>query len=208
MIESHLIWFDYRKIWFGRLIGSDLSLSLCDLWFEQIRTLWSESNAVFYDLCWQVYAHQQTKTVCEKSRNKFIWLVYNTLYWGFDLITRSSSEEAGTQFFRVLMRRSAVASSQSYNRLLKDYGHRQRTRPSARKVIGLWIETRAVISWVTPTTALMRQLIVTSRKTRKNWVPASSDENLVMRLKRQNKVLKFWLWCMNFLLRIVCWKLA
>jgi len=35
---------------------------------------------------------------------------------------------------------------------------------SARKVIELWIETRAVISWVTPTTAfLMRQLIVASR---------------------------------------------
>ena len=33
-----------------------------------------------------------------------------TLFWRFDLITRSSSEEAGTQFFRVLMRRSAVAS--------------------------------------------------------------------------------------------------
>jgi len=40
-------------------------------------------------------------------------------------------------------------------------------------------------------------------KTRKNWVPASSDEDLVMRSKRQNKVLKFWLWYMNFLLRIV-----
>jgi len=35
---------------------------------------------------------------------------------------------------------------------------------SARKVIELWIETRAVISWVTPTNAfLMRQLIVASR---------------------------------------------
>jgi len=35
---------------------------------------------------------------------------------------------------------------------------------SARKVIELWIETREVISWVTPTTAfLMRQLIVASR---------------------------------------------
>ena len=33
-----------------------------------------------------------------------------TLFWRFDLITRSLSEEAGTQFFRVLMRRSAVAS--------------------------------------------------------------------------------------------------
>jgi len=40
-------------------------------------------------------------------------------------------------------------------------------------------------------------------KTRKNWVPASSDEHLVMRSKRQNKVFKFWLWYMNFLLRIV-----
>jgi len=28
-----------------------------------------------------------------------------TLFWRFDLITRSSSEEAGAQFFRVLMRR-------------------------------------------------------------------------------------------------------
>ena len=35
---------------------------------------------------------------------------------------------------------------------------------SVRKVIELWIETRAVISWVMPTTAfLMRQLIVASR---------------------------------------------
>ena len=35
---------------------------------------------------------------------------------------------------------------------------------SARKVIKLWIETRAVISWVTTTTVfLMRQLIVASR---------------------------------------------
>jgi len=35
---------------------------------------------------------------------------------------------------------------------------------------------------------------------RKNWVPASSDEDLVMRSKRHNKVLKFCLWYMNFLL--------
>ena len=40
-------------------------------------------------------------------------------------------------------------------------------------------------------------------ETQKNWVPASSDEDLVMRTKRQNKVLNFWLWYMNFLLRIV-----
>jgi len=37
-------------------------------------------------------------------------------------------------------------------------------------------------------------------KTRKNWVPASSDEDLVMRSKRKNKVLKFWLWYVSFLL--------
>jgi len=37
-------------------------------------------------------------------------------------------------------------------------------------------------------------------KTGKNWVPASSDEDLVMWSKLQNKVLKFWLWYMNFLL--------
>jgi len=30
-------------------------------------------------------------------------------------------------------------------------------------------------------------------KTRNNRVPASSDEDLFMRSKRQNKVLKFWL---------------
>jgi len=81
-----------------------------------------------------------------------------TLFLRFDLITRSSSEEAGTQFFRVLMRRSAVASrKRAYTRSQriaslteyskspltdhaneanhtidwkKDYGHRQRTRPS------------------------------------------------------------------------------
>ena len=55
-----------------------------------------------------------------------------TLFWCFDLITRSLSEEAGIQL--------------------------------ARKVIEPWIETMAVISWATPTTAfLMRQLIVASR---------------------------------------------
>jgi len=37
-------------------------------------------------------------------------------------------------------------------------------------------------------------------KTRKNWLPASSDKDLVMRSKRQNNVLKFWLWYINFLL--------
>ena len=59
-----------------------------------------------------------------------------TSFWRFDLITRSSSEEAGIQFFRVLMR---------------------------------WSTDRRI-------------------KTRKNWVPASSDKDLVMRSKRQNEV--------------------
>ena len=40
-------------------------------------------------------------------------------------------------------------------------------------------------------------------KTRKNRVPASSDEDLVMRSKRQNKVSKFWLRYMNSLLHII-----
>ena len=40
-------------------------------------------------------------------------------------------------------------------------------------------------------------------KTWKNWLPASSDEDLVMRSKRQNKVLKFQLWYMSFLLHTV-----
>jgi len=66
---------------------------------------------------------------------------FNTLFWRFDLVTRSSAEKAGTQFFQV--------------------------------------------------------------KTRKNWVPASSDKDLMTRLKRQDKVLKFWLWFMNFLLVLI-----
>ena len=37
-------------------------------------------------------------------------------------------------------------------------------------------------------------------KTRKNRLPASSDEDLRIKSKRQHKVLKFWLWYMNFLL--------
>ena len=36
-----------------------------------------------------------------------------TLFWRFDLITRSSSEEAGTQFFRVLNRLCAAAMQPS-----------------------------------------------------------------------------------------------
>jgi len=41
-------------------------------------------------------------------------------------------------------------------------------------------------------------------ETRKNWVPASSDEDLMMRSKRQSiGFLKFWLWYMNVLLVII-----
>ena len=40
-----------------------------------------------------------------------------TLFWRFDLITRSSSEEAGTQFFWVLMRRGQLPV-ESHLRLL------------------------------------------------------------------------------------------
>ena len=76
--------------------------------------------------------------ICESQPNICI------LIRRFDLITRSSLEEAGTQFFRVLM-------SHAYDRFLD--------ATSDRRI-----------------------------KTRKNWVPASSDEDLVMRSKRQNKV--------------------
>ena len=41
-------------------------------------------------------------------------------------------------------------------------------------------------------------------KTRKNWVPASSNEDLVIRSKRKNMVIKFWLWFLNFYLHT--WK--
>ena len=39
-------------------------------------------------------------------------------------------------------------------------------------------------------------------KSRNNWVPASSDEDLVIRSKRQNKALKFWcdIWIFYFVL--------
>jgi len=38
---------------------------------------------------------------------------------------------------------------------------------STRKVIELWIETRAVISWVTPTTAFLMRLLIVASKLRK-----------------------------------------
>jgi len=46
-----------------------------------------------------------------------------------------------------------------------------------------------------------------SYESRKNRVPASTDEDLMMRSKCQNEVLKFWLWYMNFLLckMLCCW---
>ena len=57
------------------------------------------------DCQWSVYAKPTVQLKIHQSQPN----IY-TLFWRFDLITRSSPEEAGTQFFRVLMRRSAVAS--------------------------------------------------------------------------------------------------
>jgi len=142
------------------------------------------------------------------SRNKFIWLVkqyevensyittknFNTLFWRYDLTMRS--------------KKLVLSSSESWcdDQLSHQKGQfllggSRKPCIFARKVIELWIETRAVISWVTPTTAFLNVTANRRNKTRKNWVPASSDEDLVMRSKRQNKVLKCWLWYMNYLLR-------
>ena len=81
----------------------------------------------------------------------------------------------------------------------KDYGHRQRTRPSYQVDQGSCTYPHGRSS---SHESRRGQLSVESRlrhrfldvtadrriKTRKNWVPASSDEDLVMRSKRQNKV--------------------
>ena len=72
---------------------------------------------------------------------------------------------------RITIWRSAVASKRLKKRLQSStenktilLGGSRKLYVSARKVIELWIETKAVISWVTPTTAfLMRQLIIVSR---------------------------------------------
>ena len=88
-------------------------------------------------------------------------------------------------------------SSQSHNQPEIDYGHWQRTRPPTRWIKeavhickeGHWDEGSYQLSHTYD-----RLLDVTADrriKTRKNWVPASSDEDLVMRSKRHNKVLKF-----------------
>jgi len=61
---------------------------------------------------------------------------------------------------------------------------------SASKVIELWIETRAVISWVRPTTAfLMRQLIVASRLGRTEY---------------QLLLMKIWWWDRNVKIGYKC----
>ena len=138
-----------------------------------------------------------------------------TLFWRFDLITRSSSEEAGTQLFWVLIW------------VEKDYGRQQRTRPSYQVDQGsctypqgrsssyesrrgqLSVESRLrPLSWCATEVFLAPRksfdILVLYKsdyyyyyyyatadrriKTRKNWVPASSDEDLMMRSKRQNKV--------------------
>ena len=139
-------------------------------------------------------------------RNRFIWLTYQykskfinhnqniyTLSWRFYLITRSSSEEAGTQFFWVSMRWSTVTSrKQTENKTVLPGGSRK-LYISARKVIELWIETRAVISWVTPTTAfLMRQLIVASRLGRTEY------QLLLMKILWFDRNVKIRYKCLNF----------
>ena len=69
---------------------------------------------------------------------------------------------------------------------------------SARKVIELWIEVRAVIGWVTPTTAfLMRQLIITSRLGRTEYqLPLMKilwwERNVKIRYKCFVVVDEFW----------------
>ena len=97
---------------------------------------------------------------------------FSYLQWHFSLVTRS-------QLIATLMANSKSAltdhanqanhtidwkktTSSTENKTVLPGGSRK-LYISARKVIELWIETRAVISWVTPTTAfLMRQLIVAS----------------------------------------------
>ena len=82
---------------------------------------------------------------------------------------------------------------------IHNYGHRQRTRPSYQVDQGSCTypqgrsssyESRRGHSYQL-SHAYDRFLDATADrriKTRKNWVPASSDEDLVMRSKRQNKV--------------------
>jgi len=90
----------------------------------------------------------------------------------------------------------------------KSYGHRQRTRPSyqvdqesctyAQGRSSSYESRRGHLSAVE---SRLRPISwCDSIKTRKNWVPvpASSDEDLVMRSKRQDKVfITVWLWFMN-----------
>ena len=58
-------------------------------------------------------------------RRKFIYHNQNfyTLFCRLDLITKSSSEEAGTQLFRVLMRRSADRVQDRPTRCIKEAVH-------------------------------------------------------------------------------------
>jgi len=170
------------------------------------------TEAIFHRLIgMRAWAHVHNNRVYV-LRNRFIWLIYQyksefinhnqhiyTLSWRFDLITRSSSEEDGTQFFQVLMRWSAVTSRKRRENKTVLPGGSRKLYISTRKVIQLWIETRAVISWVTPTTAfLMRQLIVASRLGRTEYQLLLMkiswwDRNVTIRCKCLVVIDEYWL---------------
>ena len=94
--------------------------------------------------------------------------------------------------------RILFSSSSTENKTVLPGGSRK-LYISVRKVIELWMETRAVISWVTPTTAfLMRQLIVASRLGRTEYqllLMKTSwwDRNVKIRCKCFGRYLWIWL---------------
>jgi len=95
---------------------------------------------------------------------------FDTLFWRFDLITRSSSEEAGTQL-----------NWYGFLRWIKEAVH---IRKKSHRVMN-WDEGSYQLSHVYD--RLLDATADRRIKTRKNWVPAYSDEDLVMRSERQNK---------------------
>ena len=96
-----------------------------------------------------------------------------TLFWRFDLIKRSSSEEAGTQFFDREQERPTRWIKEAVH--IRKEGHRAMNRDE-----GSYQLSHAYDRFLDATAD--RRI-----KTRKNWVPASSDD-LVMRSKRRNNV--------------------
>ena len=133
-------WFSYISALLNAKTITETYRNTCKLDLMKLRLLTPFSQEQSWPIHIRTHTEQEATYSTTQSR-KFIYhnQNFNTLYWRFDLITRSSSEEAGTQFFRVLM-------------------------------------------W---------QLIFASKLGRTEYQ------------KRQNKVLKFWMWYMNFLLRIV-----